>query len=505
MQRRDFQVKHRPFSTNPLVIDTGALPDVEEITEDLMQWALDLLEEDELHAIRSGAGIEPWLRRPDAERIRHRLTRAVLAAAALRHDTAFDPASFSSVSAIAARAGVDRTQLLRDIGPRAQLLPLIVAAGFSVDGFLGPFRAFSVYEDSDRAGRESNAYGVHRAPGLAPLSRMMGITGVGVDTMVPVTAQPLVTGMRDDPALTGAEPERLKLGRHAARVSGSPPPSTPGEHLAAHLRVVNGARRVVERAAAHSPASARARILPDDVLNVGFPRWLVAPPLQVGPGTNRQRPISGRLLVPGLDPGMLRAAFEARMLALFWLASGARASLDAAEASSLIYTPRLLTGVPLVQALLELDAKRVPDMKEPDAAEIHFIAAHADAAGIELDPLVRYAFVPSGVQLTNTDPPVHVGIVLRQSIDRTVAWATTARLRAPQARAEAVLAAELQIRSLERAEVSNCIRRFFHDHHVHGMQPSSPQTRMALRTVTMLANLGGVGVNRARQVGRGPT
>jgi len=207
---------------------------------------------------------------------------------------------------------------------------------------------------------------------------------------------------------------------------------------------------------------------------------------------------------------MLRVAASAGYMPLFAVAAGiATSSKGPSELSALVYIDgprRMLVGEELRNALLNLDARAVPDLRDLTPEEMQLVRINAAAARVPLDEQARYAFVPTGVRLGNTgaDPVLPVGLVIRQSLDRTAVWSTTADLRRSNVRAEAVIAAELQTRTQERPEISGFIRRYFTDYHVHAMQPSASETRVALRTVTMLANLAVVGVNRALQVTRPP-
>lgn len=472
------------------------------MTAELLDWALGVLRE---HEAVEGADGAQWLTGPHAERIVAGVHRAVRAAVVLRHEPSFHAGLFTTLKGLETVTGVHRSHILDDVGPDAQLLPALLAAGFAAYGVLGPFSTYLLFEHSADAGRGSNVYGVHHEPKRAALSRIMSVAAVGPDAIVSVTAHALVTGMRDDPAV--AESDRLAAAVEVMAHWDAEPPASLADHLAIHVNLLARARRVLRGGVDHpSAASRKARITPQHAMRLGLPSWLLGSPMQVGPRAHRLHGTAGRPVMPGLDAEMLATARAAGMRPLFWTAGGLPGTTET-PASGLVYFERgraCLVGDPLMEALLALDKRAVPSMHEL-GPEMTLAAEMARKAGIGLDPSARYAVVARGLALGNSGAAMPVGMILRQTLDRTIAWTTTVDLGNAELRAQAAVIAELHVRTLERPELRGCLNRYASDHELHRAQASSYRTRTALRIITMLANLGIVGVNRSWQAGHRPT
>lgn len=496
-----FPRRRRPSATGPLRVYPDAESAAVAKVEQLLTWAHGLCAERENDLRAAGRRVPPWASAPDAERTKEGIIRAVSAAVSLRHRT-FRPGSFSTMQPLARLAARDRSHVLDDLTTRAEILAPLVAAGCTADPSLGPFLAFLAFEHSGTPGRDNQAFGIHKEEGRPPVSRILGIAGVGPDTAVPVTARALVTGMRDDPALR-TDAERRAATEAELAACGVEVASSVADHLRMELEVVREARAVVEAARARrSPATRAARMDPTEVLQRGFPEWLLAGPMQIGPLTGPRDRTAGTPYAPGLDKELLRTAAALGMRPLFQAFTGLPSGDE--DADDLFYeAPNgSVFARSVAAALLGLDIDVITTLRELSAGEVAVVAQEAAESGVRFEPGVRYAIEATRrLTLGGRGQSLPVAAVMRQALGGTRVWLTPEPLTEPSRLAEAIVLAELHAQVTDGPSLSGCLGRYVTEHSLHDAQASTLRTRMALRTVTMLANIAVVGVNRARQTG----
>jgi hypothetical protein len=465
----------------------------------MVRFAMGLVAEDERRRVEDGDEVPfgPWLSTRAAGRIEDKVAGLVSTAADLRLHPDMTPSVFTTATSLAAHAGVERTRILDEIAPRAQLLATIAAAGFAVDGMLSPIGAYMMFADGGPAGRDAHVFGIHNVPGEAAFSRVTGVSALGYDTCVPVTAQALVAGMPQSPA--DVQRGREELGRWGLEFA-----DDLAGHVVQALQVVGAARGVVATAAG-SRACRDAGIDPRHLLEVGFSRWLLLGSVDIGP--RRPRSIAaGQRVHPGLDAAVIRAARDEGLRPIAHAGALTVAGSLATPTNPeilLAHGSRIMHGDPLVHALLTGDRDALPGLRELSDAQLREVEEHARTLRIPCTIGAKYLVLPKGLLLTSAARPEPVGALVRIGPHASTLWTTAVDLADPRALPEVVARAELHIRSIEDHTLSRSVRTYFEDHDLHRLQAASYKAHTAMRIVTMLANLAAVGVTRAHQCSGG--
>jgi hypothetical protein len=482
------------------------LPNARELSSSAVALALGLLAEHEalldLLALRHIYGPK-WLTATAGNRIAERVERLVDAALVMRLDTGFSPEYFVSAQALAQQAGVHPTRVLSDIAAPAQLLPVLAAAGYAVDGLIGPVAAYRAYEHVAPAGRDAKLFGTHKEPGARACSRLFGLTALGPDTHIPVTCHALNLATIDDPTVS-ADTARLEAGRAAMETCGHRLPTSFADVVALHCGIVGSAGHVLGHADTvnRSRSCERARVRPEDLLRAGTSRWLLLGDLEAGPmtGTALWTP---RRLWPGLDAEALLAAKRAGFAPLALAAQHSVMSQFDGSQAQLTYRVEGTTrgGPPLLQALLGRRVHEIPTMTE--LSDHHLAAAEetALAAGIpcDLDPATtKYLVVSQGLHLSGAASPLKVSALIRVTPHRATLWTTTAELGKPDVCSAAIALVELYVASEEKPALDLEVDRFFDDHSTHRFQSPNYASQTAMRVVTMLSSMAAIAAGRDR-------
>lgn len=512
MIRRDFQVIRRPSATAEVNFEGVLVERAVEQARDLAGLALRMVAEDEVRRAHVGQTIPfgPWLGgRITTSSVIEGVLDLVETIVRMRLDPAYDPTSFQTTKSIAKFMGKERTRLLRDpLHPRAQMVPVMMAAASAVDGLVGPVDAYLTYAHGGKAGRDAQVFGTHKESGAGAIGRVMGLAATGPDTIVPVTMQALVADTRDDPF--AARDSRRHAAEQARAATGYEVPRTMSSHFGADLLVLSAARRLVIAAGeAGSPACADAGIKLSDLYEVGFSDWAVLGTINVGPRVVARNLNVGRPIYPGVDSKILGLAESTQMEFLAYVADN-RTTPDTLQHAKLAYDFKRsrLPHHRVLHALLNGEYKLIPSLQETPREVIQLAEQSTRKTGIDAAIGAKYLTVNEGLQVLSDDgsEPVTVSALLRVDMHmQTLLWTSTANLSMPEALASAIARAELHVRSMRDRRLLSGVPQFFDDHDIHRFQASHYAQHVAIRVVMMMANIADVGTARAHQTGRGPT
>jgi hypothetical protein len=424
----------------------------------------------------------------------------VAALAAFRFSDTFFPGVLATQLNVARFLGHGRGYVLEQFMAELQTVAPLAAGMLAVAHYLGPTRAYALFEASGSPGRNTGVYGVHKADGWGPVERRLGLAAVGPDTRLTVTSHALVTGTRHDPASAD------QAGREKAACDmehwGFDAPSTVTEHAVQNLRILGHARAVLKRAVErHSAVCQRAGIDPQVVLDLAFPPWVVAGRIQYGPPVNHKILTQGKLLEPGLDSGLLIAVTSEGGRPVFRAGDNRTTLDDQASSLALVSQTTSLAGPPLFGALFAFETKSVPALHALTGPDVEVLEAEIARRHLALSlDGVRIATVPTGLLLMGNGAPVRVAAIVLRTMARTTVWLTPVDISEDKWIVPTVMALLAQ-QSEERSPWASCTSRFIEDFGVFQEQASSYRGRNGLRLLKIITNLVVAGVARAAEAG----
>jgi hypothetical protein len=369
-----------------------------------------------------------------------------------------------------------------------------VAATLASPGNLGPAQAYVLHELSGRPGKDGQVYGVHKQGGWGSVERRCGIAVLGPDTLLPITGHALVTETRDD--RKHADPCRLERAQEAMCQWRLDPPSSVAEHAAQHLGLVNDAREMVRRAAEHgSTALTTVGLDPRRMLVAGFPRWLLCGRIQYGPRTSKSIATAGRILEPGLDSALIRAALHAGYRPVF--RAGDSVSDPGTQISSLaLLDATTLAGPELFAALYRGDTKSVPGLRWLIEPEVDVVADQIRRRCLPIDvEHIRIALVPHGLAIMGGKLMRVVGIVIATPVKSTL-MVSPGDIRGDRW-IDLVVMALLAEQVTTNSTWASCTARFQRDCAIFHEQASSYHGRNGVRLLKMISNIVVASVARA--------